>query len=122
MKPNRNLTAAASMILVAGTLAPGDSPTKTERQPKYARRRDAQADEPHTHVDKADHGPAAQQTIGAIGPQGEGVPFIDTSARDAANAVAIQAQHDRNMAIRRVAMMSTSPFFLHDGSRPVLMN
>jgi len=43
--------------------------------------------------------------MGAYGGNRGSDPFIDTSARDAANAVAIRAHYDHDMAVHAVAMM-----------------
>jgi len=92
-----------SMILVAGTLPSVDFPINVQLKHTLSRRRDCtQSEEPHNHVDQADQDHTAQQTMGAN--RGSD-PFIDTSARDAANAVAIRAHYDHDMAVHAVAMM-----------------
>src|SRR6266851_2953997 len=96
---DRNIAVTGFFVIVGGTSPGGDSPINAEHRAAYAPRRDTQSDDPHTHVDQADHGHVVQQTIGGVGGS---VPFIDTSSRDAANAVAIRARSDFNMAVHAV--------------------
>jgi hypothetical protein len=105
----RKQTGLIGSLAVAGSLIGGPPSNSSETSAMTtitSTRRETLAEDPHTHIDTEPH-PVTRETV--AGQSGaKPVPFIDSSAMDAANQVAIRARHDLIQATIRVALMANS--------------